>query len=76
MVAMNCAVESCQRRASAWRLGGLVGGCGMLSELAWKMITQPAERRIERDRMIEGVEAMDEDERVAMMEVASERLWR
>lgn len=48
----------------------------MLSELAWKMITQPAERRIERDRMIEGVEAMDEDERVAMMEVASERLWR
>lgn len=67
---MNCAADSCQRMASAWKLGELVGGCGMLSELAWKRITQPAERSIERDRKTAVVEAMDEDARVVMMAVA------
>lgn len=42
----------------------------MLSELAWKRTTQPAERGIERDRKTVVVEAMDEDARVAMTAVA------
>ena len=73
IVAMNCVVGSCQRMPSAWKPGGLVGGCGMLSELAWKVSTQPAERRIERDMKTEVAEAMGEDVRV-MMEVAGEKL--
>lgn len=64
-VEKNCAIDSYQRISSAWSFVEVIGVCGMLWELAWKKISQPAEGSVDRGRAIEVVEAKDEGGRGA-----------